>query len=254
MAQFKDDTDKIMANLAACKPNLKQTLMKLIGVIALYISHSDLKDKSCLSLKDKRSNKLALSATLAKHLMVTTPNSLKEFCMTMTLVRPSWLAALVMTAILINGKQEEFKVGDSNGLDSDLEKILRHLPVKPEVLREAHPAIIMCLLDKLLATYPVHVMARTMLKDKGALIDDVKLSLVVRRRWVEPKKKLLKNLCLKYHLFRDPEKTLKEMVRFDNDVAITTEDLMNDLKTCIDVMNRLQLTDGKLQIAQWKMI
>jgi hypothetical protein len=44
------------------------------------------------------------------------------------------------------------------------------------------------------------------------------------------------------------------MVRFDNDVAITTEDLMNDLKTCIDVMNRLQLTDGKLQIAQWKMI
>jgi hypothetical protein len=69
----------------------------------------------------------------------------------------------------------------SNGLDSDFEKILRHLPGKnDEVLRRTHPAIIMCLFDKILETYPVHTMARTMLKDKEALVDDVKLSLSIR--------------------------------------------------------------------------
>jgi hypothetical protein len=102
-----------MANLEDCKPNLKKILMKLIGIIALYTSHSET-EMSCQSLKAKRSNKMALSTTLANYLMTKSPIiSIQDFCLTMTLVRPSWLAALVMITMITNGKHDEFKlVGD----------------------------------------------------------------------------------------------------------------------------------------------
>jgi hypothetical protein len=53
--------------------------------------------------------------------------------------------------------------------------------------------------------------------------------------------------------FRETEE-VKEIIRFESGVAITKEDLLNDLKTCIDVMNRLHLSDAKLQLSQWKLI
>ena len=140
--------------------------------------------------------------------------------------RPSWLSTLVLVKAALKSKDN---IESNVEVDSDVVKLLRHLPTKKtgtgtlSKLQGKAPEYILMVMNQLLQTLPVNKIAMAILKDKDAIVDKVKF------KAIRPKVK-------------DGQEKL-EKVTFDRRVSLRPKDLYNDIGLCIDLLNRIRLSD-----------
>ena len=112
-------------------------------------------------------------------------------------------------------------------IDSDVVKLLRHLPTKKtgtlSKLQAQAPEYILMVMNQLLQTLPVNKIAMAILKDKDAIVDKVKFK-AIKPNVKDGKEKL-------------------DKVTFDSRVSLRPKDLYNDIGLCIDLLNRIRLSD-----------
>jgi hypothetical protein len=115
-------------------------------------------------------------------------------------------------------------------IDSDVVKLLRHLPTKKtgtgtlSKLQAQAPEYILMVMNQLLQTLPVNRIAMAILKDKDAIVDKVKF------KAIRPNVK-------------DGKDKLDTKVTFDSRVSLRRKDLYYDIGLCIDLLNRIRLSD-----------
>ena len=220
---FAKDTEKAAAvviediELAKAFPKLYEVMIKLLAVIGTYFGAYEDRDSRTLNRKNSLKKKISVDFDITDY------KTVEDVVIKTSLLRPSWLSSLVFLRCL---KEEQFHLNDDlmTSYDPEVKAILKKLPSKTLIEtmeRNAHPALAMSLLTQFLHTYPVHAIARLVLKDKNVIKDNLKTSKQLR----SDKKDLVKS----------------SYVRFDNYVSFKKADLISDLRGCIDLIARLQI-------------
>ncbi len=229
-----------------------RSLRRLMGCVGLYASHAEAKVDQGLK-SSKKSLKQSLAVMMAENYRQIPDKMLYT---QVYLIQPSWLSAITMTYLL-----KDHNKRNGTGMLNRLEKIFvvrkagililfllfrsidwndvsvvkslgRHMPADLQDVVGQDDLALFILLDKILSSYPVHTVARSILSAKAALKSLPKVKLKPLKVSSKPMRK----------------------IRMDNGLAFTEEDVMADLTECLrEFRLQDQESDGSCnRVTAWK--